>query len=227
MVSVKICGITNESDLATAIKAGADRIGFITAPASPRYLEPRRLRPMAANVYNMKYHPDRWVDLWLVGAWSAGDGRPHSADLDAYLEGLPEASAVQLHGRETPDEVAFLKKRYPRFRLVKAIGVGSKEDLDGLRAFEAADMFLLDARPPEGADREGGHGRPFDWRLLEGFDPSKPWILSGGLTVETVADAIRISGAKAVDVSSGVEARPGVKDPAKVKAFIEAAKAAG
>jgi phosphoribosylanthranilate isomerase len=110
--------------------------------------------------------------------------------------------------------------------VVKAIGVSTREDLEQVKDFKAADVFLLDAKPPAGADREGGHGRPFDWSILEGFDPGKPWVLSGGLTPENVAEAIRISGAKAVDVSSGVEASPGVKDAAKVKAFIEAAKGA-
>jgi phosphoribosylanthranilate isomerase len=225
MVSVKICGITNESDLSAAIRSGADRVGFILAPASPRYVEPRKLRPMAVNTYNMKYMPDRWVDIWLVGMFSTTGG-PHTPDLDALLDGLPEAAAVQLHGRETPDEVAFFKKRFPRITLVKAIGVSTAADLAQLSDYKAADRFLLDAKPPAGADREGGHGAPFDWRILEGFESPKPWILSGGLTPENVAKAIRITGATAVDVSSGVEARPGVKDPAKVKAFIEAAKAA-
>jgi phosphoribosylanthranilate isomerase len=226
MVSVKICGITNESDLSAAIRAGADRVGFILAPASPRYVEPRKVRPMAVNTYNMKYAPDRWVDVWLVGMFSTTGG-PHTPDLDALLDGLPEAAAVQLHGKEAPDDVALLKKRFPRITLVKAIGVSTAADLEQLKTFEAADRFLLDAKPPEGADREGGHGVAFDWRVLEGFESPKPWILSGGLTPENVAEAIRVTGAKAVDVSSGVEARPGVKDPAKVKAFIEAAKAAG
>jgi phosphoribosylanthranilate isomerase len=225
MVSVKICGLTNESDLSSAIRAGANRVGFVIVPSSPRFVEPRRVRELAANVYNMKYDPDRWADVWVVGAFSLSGG-PHTETLAGLLDGLPEAAAVQLHGKETPDDIAFLKKRYPRVAIVKAIGVSAKADLDQLQAFEAADMFLLDAKPPEGADREGGFGKTFDWSLLEGFDPGKPWILSGGLNPGNVAEAIRVTGAKAVDVSSGVEARPGVKDPAKVKAFIAAAKSA-
>jgi phosphoribosylanthranilate isomerase len=230
MVSVKICGLTNESDLESAVRAGASRVGFVIVPASPRYVEPRRVRELAANVYNMKYDPERWADVWIVATFSLSgslSGAPHTEALDGLLVGLPEAAAVQLHGKETPDDLAYLKKRFPRIAIVKAIGVSSAEDLDQLKAFDAADMFLLDAKPPEGADREGGHGKPFDWSILEGFDPGRPWVLSGGLTRANVAEAIRVSGAKAVDVSSGVEARPGVKDPAKVKAFIEAAKAAG
>jgi len=226
MASVKICGLTNESDLGSAIQAGANRVGFVIVPASPRYVEPRRVREMTANVYNMKYDPDRWVDVWLVATFSMSGG-PHTEALNDLLTGLPEAAAVQLHDRETPDEVAYIKKRFPRLSVVKAIGVSSAADLDPLKTYDAADMFLLDAKPPAGADREGGHGRPFDWTILQGFDPGKPWVLSGGLTPENVAEAIRVSGAKSVDVSSGVEARPGVKDPAKVKAFIDAAKAVG
>ena len=225
MVSVKICGLTNESDLAAAVRAGANRVGFVIVPASPRFVEPRRVRELAANVYNMKYDPDRWADVWVVGTFSLSGG-PHTEALDGLLEGLPEAAAVQLHGKETPEDIAFLKKRFPRLSIVKAVGVSTKEDLDQLAAFEAADMFLLDAKPPAGADREGGFGKTFDWSLLEGFDPGKPWVLSGGLNPGNVAEAIRRTGAKAVDVSSGVEARPGVKDPAKVKAFIAAVRSA-
>jgi phosphoribosylanthranilate isomerase len=223
MVSVKICGLTNESDLATAIQAGADRVGFVIVPTSPRYVARRLLTPLAANTYNMQY-AERWVDVWLVANWSLGEG-PFVDDLDV-LASMPEVAAVQLHGKETPEEVADFKRLVPRVSVVKAIGVATREDLDLVHAYEAADIILLDAKPPPGADREGGFGRPFDWSILEGFDPGKPWVLSGGLTPENVAEAIHISGAKAVDVSSGVEASPGVKDPAKVRAFIEAAKAA-
>ena len=225
MVSVKICGLTNESDLATAIQAGADRVGFVIVPTSPRFVARRLLTRLAASTYNMQY-AERWVDVWLVASWSLSE-RLFVDDLDELVGGMPEAAAVQLHGKETPEDVADFKRLVPQVSVVKAIGVATREDLDRAHAYEAADMILLDAKPPPGADREGGFGKPFDWSILEGFDPGKPWVLSGGLTPENVAEAIRISGAKAVDVSSGVEASPGVKDPAKVRAFIEAAKAAG
>ena len=111
---------------------------------------------------------------------------------------------------------------------IKALGVTSKRDLEEVGEFEAADAFLFDAKPPKGASREGGHGRSFDWSILKGFrvQDHEDWTLSGGLTLENVAKAIRASGAQAVDVSSGVEKSPGVKDPVKVRAFIKAAKAA-
>ena len=226
MTSVKICGLTSESDLESAIRAGADRVGFVLAPKSPRFVDKTRAARMANKAYHMEYVPERWVDVWVVANWSLSGG-PHTIELDQLVDRLPDIAAVQLHGKETPADVEAFKALAPRVAVVKAIGVSARQDLEQVTAFKAADMFLLDAKPPPGADREGGHGRPFDWSILQGFDPGKPWVLSGGLTPENVAEAIRISGAKAVDVSSGVEARPGVKDPAKVKAFIEAAKAAG
>jgi phosphoribosylanthranilate isomerase len=224
MVSVKICGLTNESDLVTAIEAGADRVGFVIVPASPRYVDGQLATLMANKTYYGEYGSG--AEVWLVANWSVGAGGPF-ANFDEWINWLSEISAVQLHGKETPEDVADFKRLVPRVSVAKAIGVATREDLDRVHAYEAADIILLDAKAPPGADREGGFGRPFDWSILEGFNPGKPWVLSGGLTPENVAEAIRISGAKAVDVSSGVEASPGVKDPAKVRAFIEAAKAAG
>jgi phosphoribosylanthranilate isomerase len=225
MVSVKICGLTSESDLESAIRAGADRVGFVLVPTSPRFVEKTRASRMANKAYHMEYVPDRWVDVWVVANWSLSGG-PHTTGLDQMVAKLPDIAAVQLHGKETPEDVEAFKHLAPRTTVVKAVGVSTREDLEQVKLFEAADMFLLDAKPPPGADREGGFGRPFDWSILQGFDPGKPWVLSGGLTAGNVAEAIRISGAKAVDVSSGVEASPGVKDAAKVRAFIEAAKGA-
>jgi phosphoribosylanthranilate isomerase len=181
MVSVKICGLTSESDLESAIRAGADRVGFVLVPNSPRHVDKTRAARMANKAYHMEYVPDRWVDVWVVANWSLSGG-PHTDQLDELVKYLPDIAAVQLHGRETPEDIDAFKRIAPRVTVVKAIGVSTK-------------------------------------------DPGKPWVLSGGLTPENVAEAIRISGAKAVDVSSGVEASPGVKDAAKVKAFIEAAKA--
>ena len=134
----------------------------------------------------------------------------------------PEIGAVQLHGKETPAQVASFAKRHPLVPVIKAIGVERPRDLDEAEAFEGADAFLFDAKPPAGATREGGHGKSFDWSILKGFrvQDHEDWTLSGGLTPENVAEAIRKSGAGAVDVSSGVEKSLGVKDKAKVEAFI-------
>jgi phosphoribosylanthranilate isomerase len=142
------------------------------------------------------------------------------------VKDTPEIGAVQLHGKESPGQVATFARKHPLTPVIKAMGVASKRDLAEAEAFEAADAFLFDAKPPQGAQREGGHGQTFDWSILKGFrvHDHEDWTLSGGLTPENVAEAIRQSGAAAVDVSSGVEAGPGVKDLAKVRAFIAAAK---
>jgi phosphoribosylanthranilate isomerase len=136
---------------------------------------------------------------------------------------------VQLHGKETPGQVAHFARRHQLVPVIKAMGISRPRDLDEAKDFVGADAFLFDAKPPAGATREGGHGASFDWSILKGFrvHDHEDWTLSGGLTAENVAEAIAKSGAAAVDVSSGVEARHGVKDHAKVRAFIEAAKAAG
>ena len=220
MTLVKICGIKDESRLATAIEAGADRVGFVLAPASPRAVDFKT----AARLAELAAAAGR--EAWVVAAWSVSGG-PSITDLDAFLLDTPAIAAVQLHGRETPADLADFRIRAPGRRIVKAIGVSVASDLEQLGAYPQADAYLLDARPPIGAAREGGFGKPFDWRLLLGFRPTKPWVLSGGLTAETVREAIEITGAREVDVSSGVETSPGVKDPAKIRAFVAAAKAGG
>jgi phosphoribosylanthranilate isomerase len=221
MVSVKICGLTRESDIEDAIRAGADRVGFVVVRKSPRYVSLENLSLMANRTYHRRY--GGWAQTWVVTDWTAAERGP-TDKFDALISELSEVYAVQLHGGETPEEVAEFKRRVPRVRVVKAIGVETAEDLEQVKAYRAADVFLLDAKPPKGADRQGGFGNSFDWSILKGFSPGKPWVLSGGLTPENVAEAISVSGATEVDVSSGVEASPGVKDAAKVRAFIKAAK---
>jgi len=222
MVSVKICGLTSESDVASAIAAGADRVGFVLIPTSPRHVSFERASQL------VRLAVDAQADAWVVAGWSAT--RPEAqAALERFIADTPELGAIQLHGGETAADVADFAKRFPLAPIVKAIGISGRRDLEQVEDFPKADEFLFDAKPPKGAVREGGHGRSFDWSILKGFDPGddREWTLSGGLRPDNVAEAIRISGARAVDVSSGVEASPGVKDPAKVRAFIEAAKAAG
>lgn len=224
MASVKICGLTREADIETAIRAGADRVGFVVVPASPRAVSHEDLITLASKTYNRRL--GGWAQVWVVADWHA-ESRDPTSRFDALIRELSEVHTVQLHGGETPEEAAEFRRIAPRVKIVKAIGVATAEDLEQVKAYRAADGFLLDAKPPKGADRQGGFGQPFDWSILRGFDPGKPWVLSGGLTPQNVAEAIRVSGAAAVDVSSGVEASPGVKDPAKVRAFIAAAKAGG
>lgn len=216
MVSVKICGLTSESDVEMAVKAGADMVGFVVVEASPRFVPKAKAQALIRKAAELGAEP--WVVATLDIPW-----------LDELVNETPEIGAVQLHGKETPGQVASFVRKHSLVPVVAAIGLASKRDLKDVEAFEAADAFLFDAKPPRGATREGGHGRSFDWSILKGFriHDHEDWTLSGGLTPENVAEAIRQSGAPAVDVSSGVEASPGVKDPAKVRAFVEAAKAAG
>lgn len=216
MISVKICGITSESDLEMAIEAGADMVGFVLVESSPRYVNKDKAQALIQRAAELGAEP--WVVATLAVPF-----------LDELVEETPEIAAVQLHGKESPAQVASFVKRHPLAPVIKAMGIASKRDLDEVAEYEAADAFLFDAKPPKGADREGGHGKSFDWSILKGFrvNDHEDWTLSGGLTAENVAEAIAKSGAGAVDVSSGVERSPGVKDKAKVEAFIKAAKAAG
>lgn len=213
MASVKICGITNESDLEMVVAAGADMVGFVLVETSPRFVDFETAQTLIRRAAELGVEP--WVVATLAVPW-----------LDRLVDETPEIGAVQLHGRESPAQVASFVRRHPLVPVVKAMGIEGRRDLSEAETYEAADAFLFDAKPPHGADREGGHGRTFDWTLLKGFrvNDHEDWTLSGGLTPENVAEAIRLSGAAAVDVSSGVEAKPGVKDKAKVEAFIAAAK---
>jgi phosphoribosylanthranilate isomerase len=221
-VIVKICGLRDESAVEAAIRAGADRVGFVSVPASPRHVTFETIGRLAQIAI------DHDVEPWVVAAWRASRPREQAA-LEAFLADIPNLGAVQLHGGETPEDVRDFVKRFPLMPMVKALGISGRRDLEQVKDFPDADGFLFDARPPKGADREGGFGKPFDWAILQGFDAGvdRDWILSGGLTPENVAEAIRISGAWQVDISSGVESAPGVKDAAKVEAFIQAAKTAG
>ena len=216
MVSVKICGLTREADVEMAVAAGADMTGVVIVDTSPRLVDFETAQALIRRAAELGAEP--WVVATMAVPW-----------LGRLVEETPEIGAVQLHGKETPGQVAHFARKYPLVPVIKALGVASPRDLAEAAEFEAADAFLFDAKPPKGADREGGHGRSFDWSILKGFrvNDHEDWTLSGGLTPANVAEAIRLSGAGAVDVSSGVEASPGMKDKAKVEAFIRAAKAAG
>ena len=230
MIRVKICGLRNQQMIESAARFGADRIGLVVVPTSPRAVTFEDAHRLAQVIHSLGCEP------WIVARLGMGGGQVSGEAVENLLrlvETTPEIAAIQLHGGETPAEVAAFRARLTavageaRCNLIKAHGVATKADLEPLSAFDAADALLLDAKPPKGATREGGFGEAFDWSILEGFAPGKPWLLSGGLTPENVAEAIRVTGASEVDVSSGVESAPGVKDVDKVRAFIEAAKAAG
>lgn len=207
MTQVKICGLTDPDLVRFAAQSGADWVGFVFVEASPRHIT----EPAAATLL---LQAGGAVPVALLVD-------PDDAQIDRIASiGFP---VLQLHGAETPQRVAEIKRRTDA-TIWKAVGVSLADDLERASEFESADRLLIDAKPPEGADRTGGHGQAFDWTLLNDWTASKPWILAGGLTPDNVAEAIRLTGAPAVDVSSGVERLKGLKDRALVKAFIEAAK---
>jgi phosphoribosylanthranilate isomerase len=209
-VRVKICGLRTEADVAAVAAAGAAYAGFVFFAKSPRNLSVAEARALALGA------PEGLCKVALTV--DADD-----ATLDAIVEAVP-LDMLQLHGHETPARVAEVKARYG-LPVMKAMGVADEGDLAGLIEMSlAADQLLIDAKPPKGADLPGGNGLAFDWRLLVGRKWLKPWMLAGGLTPENVAEAVRLTGARQVDVSSGVESAPGVKDPAKIAAFVEAAQ---
>lgn len=209
-VRVKICGLRTAADVAAVVAARAAYAGFVFFPKSPRHLTVEAARGLALAA------PEGLCKVALTV--DADD-----ATLDAIVGAVP-LDMLQLHGHETPDRVAAVKARYG-LPVMKAMGVADEGDLAGLLEMSlAADQLLIDAKPPKGADLPGGNGLAFDWRLLVGRKWLRPWMLAGGLTPDNVAQAVRLTGARQVDVSSGVESTPGVKDPAKIAAFVEAAQ---
>jgi phosphoribosylanthranilate isomerase len=209
---VKICGIRTAEALGAALQARADLIGLVFFPPSPRNLSIEEAEPLAEYARGFAAVVALVVD----------------AD-DALLERIMAAvhpDMLQLHGSETPARVAEIRERFGK-PVMKAIKVATAEDAEAALAYqEIADLILFDARPPKGADRPGGHGAAFDWSVLAGVRDKVPFMLSGGLTPENVGDAIRATGATAVDVSSGVETAPGIKNPGLIRAFIRAATSA-
>lgn len=210
-VRVKICGLRTAADVAAVAAAGAAYAGFVFFPKSPRHLTLAAAREAALAA------PPGLAKVALTV--DADD-----AALDAIVEALP-LDILQLHGHETPDRVAAVRARYG-LPVMKAIGVADEGDLAALLDYSlVADQLLIDAKPPRGAEVPGGNGLSFDWRLLVGRKWLRPWMLAGGLTPENVAAAVRLTGARQVDVSSGVESTPGVKDAARIAAFVAAAQA--
>jgi len=209
---VKICGLSTVEALDVALEAGADMVGFVFFAPSPRHLAFDRARTLGQRVRRRAQKVALTVD----------------AD-DALLEGIVGTLApdlLQLHGREPPARVAALRQRFG-LPVMKAIPIEAKTDLAAATAYAAvADRLLFDARAPREATRPGGLGKAFDWHLLASLDPGMAFMLSGGLDAGNVSEALRITRAAAVDVSSGVERRPGEKDPDKIRAFVRAARQA-
>ena len=208
-VRVKICGLRTVADVAAVAAAGAAYAGFVFFAKSPRHLTVEAARELALAA------PEGLAKVALVV--DAED-----AVLDAIVEGVP-LDMLQLHGHESPDRVAAVRARYG-LPVMKAVGVADEGDLAALFDYTTvADQILVDAKPPKGADLPGGNGLSFDWRLVAQRRWLRPWMLAGGLTAENVAEAVRLTNARQVDVSSGVESAPGVKDAARIEAFVRAA----
>ena len=212
MTIVKICGLKTAEAVDAAVAAGADMVGFVFFPKSPRHVTVETARALAARVPAGIVRTALTVD--------ASDD-----DLTAITAG-GFIDLLQLHGHETPERTAAVRDKFER-PVMKALPIAGPDDVTAARAYEGvADRLLFDAKPPSGATRPGGNAQAFDWGLLAGTSWSVPWLLAGGLTPENVAEAIRIAGAPGVDVSSGVESAPGVKDIGKIRAFIAASKGA-
>jgi phosphoribosylanthranilate isomerase len=210
-VAAKICGLTSEAAVTAAVEGGAAYLGFVFYPPSPRSVS----RPQAAALCAAVPAPVMRVGLFV-------DADDHS--ITAVLDLVP-LDMLQFHGHESPQRVAEAKARFD-IRIIKALAIASPEDLAGAADYQdVADMLLFDAKPPIRPDAlPGGNGRAFDWGVVAGYAWRRPWMLSGGLTAESLPQAVRRSGAAIVDVSSGVETRPGAKDPAKIRAFLAAAR---
>jgi phosphoribosylanthranilate isomerase len=211
-LTVKICGLKTPEALDVALDSGADQVGFVFFPPSPRHLGIEAMGALGARV----------------------NGRAGKVALtvnatDEMLFDIVEAlkpDMLQLHGNETPDRVVAIRTRF-RLPVMKALAISERKDLSPIRLYASvADRLLFDARAPQGATRPGGLGRTFDWTLLKDIDRAIPFMLSGGLDAGNVGEAVTITRAPGVDVSSGVEKAPGVKDPDKIRAFIAAARAA-
>jgi len=208
-VAVKICGITSTGAIDAAAGAGAVYGGLVFHPNSPRFVNLEQARTLADHMRGR---------LKIVALIADMD--------DARIESLVTAvrpDFLQLHGGESARRTAYIRGKF-QVPVIKALPVAEAYDLAVAAEYEnAADMLMFDARPPKDALRGGGHGAAFDWKILEGRSFTKPWFLAGGLTPENVARAVSLSGAKQVDVSSGVESAPGVKDIARIRDFIAAA----
>lgn len=209
-IRVKICGLTRPEDVTACATAGAAYIGLNFFPKSPRFVSFETARDLAVDVP---------IGVGKVGLVVNAD--------DAFLDELTAKvplDFIQLHGSESPERVADVRERYG-LPVIKAVGVADAEDVAALDTFaDVADQLLVDAKPPKNAVLPGGNGVAFDWRLISARRWSVPWLLAGGLTPENVAEAIALTGTRQVDVSSGVESGPGVKDAGLIRRFVEAAR---
>jgi phosphoribosylanthranilate isomerase len=208
---VKICGLSTRETLDVALDAGADMVGFVFFPPSPRHVSLETGRDLGRQVKQRALKVALTVDA-------------DDATLDNIMDAL-SPDIFQLHGKESVARLRDIKQKFGR-PVMKAVPVATSADLAVLPGYAAvADRILFDARAPKDATRPGGLGAPFDWHLLENLDLKLPYMVSGGLHADNVAEALRVTGAGGADVSSGVESAPGVKNPELIKAFIRAARA--
>jgi len=208
---VKICGLSTREALDAALGAGADMVGFVFFPPSPRHLSLETARQLGKQAAGRATKVALTVDA-------------DDATLGDIVEAL-QPDVLQLHGHESVARLGEIKRKFGR-QVMKALAVERVADLSSLPLYAGVcDRILFDARPPKGATRPGGLGAVFDWHVLENLDLELPFMVSGGLTAENVAEAVRVTQADGVDVSSGVESAPGVKDPGMIRQFIRAARA--
>ena len=209
-VSVKICGISTVDDVRACAGAGANYMGLVFFEKSPRNITIPAARDLALAA------PMGLAKVALVV-------NPSDAELDAIAGTVP-LDMIQLHGRETPERVAEVKARYG-LPVMKAVGIADANDLPKLESyFGVADQILVDAKPPKGGELPGGNGLSFDWRLIAGRRWPCPWMLAGGLTPENVAEAVKMTGTKQVDVSSGIEDAPGQKNAELIQKFVQSSR---
>jgi phosphoribosylanthranilate isomerase len=207
---VKICGLSDEEGVDAALDAGADFVGFVFFPPSPRNVVLDRAAALAGRARGRAQVVALTVD--------ADDAL--IADIAAILK----PDLLQLHGKESPERMIEVRRQTGR-NVMKAISVAGPGDLAATARYDGADRLLLDAKPPKDATRPGGNALSFNWAILDGFRSPRPWLLAGGLGPDNVAEALAVSGAAGVDVSSGVESGPGKKDPALIHAFVAAVRA--
>jgi Phosphoribosylanthranilate isomerase len=208
-LAIKICGLSTPETVGAAMRAEATHLGFVHFSKSPRHVEADQLRALAAPVPSHIGRVAVVVDP--------------TDEMLAELAATNALTAFQLHGKESPERAAAIRARF-NLPVWKAISVKTRADIDAAKAYaDAVDLILFDAKTPDGAALPGGMGLRFDWTLLRGAPLSAPWGLSGGLGIDNVAQAIRVTGAPLVDVSSGVESTPGIKSVDKIMAFCNAA----
>ena len=207
---VKICGLSTRSAVEAALEAGADMVGFVFFADSPRHVSLERACTLGKLVRGRAA-----IVALTVNA---------QEERIAEIVGALRPDLLQLHGQEPPERLAYLRAKF-KVRLMKAVGIARRADLDAAQSYCMADRLLIDAKAPADATLPGGNGLSFDWHLLEGFSSTAPVMLSGGLDASNVGEAIRVARPSGVDVSSGVERAPGVKDETMIAAFVRAARA--